>query len=358
MTELSPTDISEREWTLCPGCREMIYGKRLIRNLQVCPECGAHLRISAHERVAQLLDDGTIELLEPELSDFDPLDFVDTKPYVDRLCAARGQTGLDEAVVLARGAIEDNPVVLAVMDFRFLGGSLGSVVGDLVTSAAEIALAEHTPLLLVTASGGARMQEGVLSLMQMATTSQALGQLDEAGVLTISIVTDPTYGGVAASFANLADVIIVEPKARMGFAGPRVIEQTIKQSLPGGFQTGEFLLAHGLVDVIRPRGALRSTLARILSIGGRHHEPVATGGGDAAVVVRDHRELAEADAWQAVQSARNLGRPTALDLIGQVFEDFDELHGDRLGGDCAAIVGGMARLGGVGVMVIGHQKGR
>jgi acetyl-CoA carboxylase carboxyl transferase subunit beta len=359
VTELSPTDISEREWTLCPGCRELIYGRRLVRNLQVCPECGDHLRISAHERVAQLLDDGTIELLEPRLWDFDPLDFVDTKPYVDRLGAARDQTGLDEAVVLARGAIEDNPVVLAVMDFRFLGGSLGSVVGDLITSAAEIALAEHTPLLLVTASGGARMQEGVLSLMQMARTSQALGQLDEAGVLTISIITDPTYGGVAASFANLADVIIVEPKARMGFAGPRVIQQTIKQSLPAGFQTGEFLLAHGLVDAIRPRGALRPTLARMLSIGGRHGTPTSPDAGDeAGAVVRDHSQLAEADAWQAVQTARDFDRPTTLDYLGQAFDDFDELHGDRLGGDCSAIVGGMARLDGVGVMVIGHQKGR
>jgi acetyl-CoA carboxylase carboxyl transferase subunit beta len=359
MTELTtPTEAAEREWTLCADCREMIYGKRLIHNLRVCPECGAHHRISAHERIAQLLDDGTIELLTPGFRDVDPLEFVDTKPYVDRLAAVRGKTGLTEAAVLARGAIEGNPVVLAVMDFRFLGGSLGSAVGDLITAAAELALAERTPLLLVSSSGGARMQEGVLSLMQMARTSQALGELDEAGVLTISIITDPTYGGVAASFANLADVIIAEPGARMGFAGPRVIQQTIKQSLPEGFQTAEFLLAHGLVDAIRPRGALRPTLARMLSIGGRREETVPPGDRDeTAAVVRDHDQLAEIDAWQAVQTARHLDRPTTLDYLSHAFDDFDELRGDRLGGDCAAIVGGMARLAGVGVMVIGHQKG-
>jgi acetyl-CoA carboxylase carboxyl transferase subunit beta len=359
VTELtSPTETAEREWTLCADCRELIYGKRLIHNLQVCPECGAHHRISAHERIAQLLDDGTIELLTPEFRDVDPLEFADTKPYVDRLASVRGRTGLTEAAVLARGAIEGNPVVLAVMDFRFLGGSLGSVVGDLITAAAELALVERTPLLLVSSSGGARMQEGVLSLMQMARTSQALGELDEAGVLTISIITDPTYGGVAASFANLADVIIAEPGARMGFAGPRVIQQTIKQTLPDGFQTAEFLLAHGLIDAIRSRGALRPTLARMLSIGGRRAQTAPAGEHDETdAVVRDHEQLAEIDPWQAVQAARHLDRPTTVDYFGRVFDDFEELRGDRLGGECAAIVGGMARLAGVGVMVIGHQKG-
>jgi acetyl-CoA carboxylase carboxyl transferase beta subunit/acetyl-CoA carboxylase carboxyl transferase alpha subunit len=346
----------EVDWILCSSCGGPIYRKQLLRNLQVCPECGAHLRLTAHDRIEQLLDPGSAELLRPVVHDSDPLDFVDTKPYRDRLLAARESTGLDEAVVLARGTIDGNPVVAAVMDFRFLGGSLGSAVGDLITVAAETALAEHTPLLLVTASGGARMQEGVLSLMQMAKTSQALGRLDEAGVLTISLITDPTYGGVAASFATLADVILAEPKARMGFAGPRVIEQTIKQSLPPGFQTAEFLLAHGLIDAIRPRAALRATLARLLSLGDRR--PSLPAADDSDAVIRDYCGLAEADAWQTVQQARDIERPTTLDYLSRAFDDFEEWHGDRLGGDCAAIVGGTARLDGVAVMVIGHQKGR
>jgi acetyl-CoA carboxylase carboxyl transferase subunit beta len=208
------------------------------------------------------------------------------------------------------------------------------------------------------------MQEGTISLMQMVKTSQALGQLDEAGILTISLVTDPTYGGVAASFSTLCDVLIAEPGARLGFAGPRVIEQTIRQTLPPGFQTAEFLLEQGLIDLIRPRSALRATLARLLSFG-QSQSPVEARS-DAArpaprenhVVVRDHSQLPEVDAWQNVQKARDLERPTTLDYLSWTFGDFEELHGDRLGSDCAAIVGGPARLEGVPVMVIGHQKGR
>ena len=355
--------VEETEWSLCPSCRGMIYGKRLARNLHVCPDCGAHHRIPAHERIAQLLDDGSVELLDLVTPESDPLSFVDTTPYPHRLRAARQSTGLDEAAVLAKGSIERKPVVVAVMDFRFLGGSLGSAVGELITSAAEIALRERTPLLLVTASGGARMQEGLLSLMQMVKTSQALGQLDEAGVLTVSLVTDPTYGGVAASFATLCDVIIAEPKARLGFAGPRVIEQTIRQSLPAGFQTAEFLLENGLIDMICQRGALRSTLARVLSIGGSQSQlaggsgAAAQGGGASDAVVRDPARLPERDAWQAVRLARHLGRPTTMDYVKRIFQDFEELHGDRIGGDCGAVVGGMARIEGRSVIVIGQQKG-
>ncbi|MGH3929903.1 MAG: acetyl-CoA carboxylase carboxyltransferase subunit alpha, partial [Pseudonocardiaceae bacterium] len=224
--------------------------------------------------------------------------------------------------------------------------------------AAEAALREHTPLLLVTASGGARMQEGAISLMQMAKTSQALGRLDEAGILTISLITDPTYGGVAASFATLCDIIIGEPAARLGFAGPRVIEQTIRQQLPEGFQTAEFHLEHGFIDTIRPRSTLRATLARLLSVGGGRGPRPAVGSAVPDVVVRDHQRLAEVDPWQAVQQARQLDRPTTLDYLSWAFDDFEELHGDRLGGDCTAVVGGPAHLDGVGVMVIGHQKGQ
>lgn len=361
---LSRCVAEDTDWVVCPKCRGIIYSKRLARNLQVCPDCDYHHRLTAYERIAQLFDESHVELLDVPVRSIDVLRFTDTEPYSARLAAARTTTGLDESVVLVSGTIGGNSVVAAVMDFRFLGGSLGAAVGELITRAAELALAERVPLLIVAASGGARMQEGAISLMQMAKTSQSLGQLDEAGILTISLVTDPTYGGVAASFSTLCDVIIAEPGARLGFAGPRVIEQTIRQTLPPGFQTAEFLLERGLIDIIRPRGALRSTLARLLSLG-QSRPPAAVrwstahpAVGDTDVVVRDYTQLPETDAWQNVQQARHLDRPTTVDYLSWAFDDFEELHGDRLGADCAAIVGGMARLDGAPVMVIGHQKGR
>lgn len=350
----------DTDWVVCPRCRGMIYSKRLVRNLQVCPDCGSHHRMTAYGRIEQLFDETQVELLDVPVRSIDVLGFTDTKPYPVRLDAARAATGLDESVVLVSGTIDGNPVVAAVMDFRFLGGSLGAADGELITRAAELALEKRVPLLIVTASGGARMQEGAISLMQMVKTSQALGQLDEAGILTISLITDPTYGGVAASFATLCDVIIAEPGARLGFAGPRVIEQTIRQTLPPGFQTAEFLLERGFIDVIRPRSVLRATLARLLSLGRSRPQAAASrvAAREQDVVVRDHTRLPETDAWQNVQKARNLDRPTTVDYLSWAFDDFEELHGDRLGDDCAAIVGGMARLDGVPVMVIGHQKGR
>lgn len=365
---LSRCVAEDTDWVVCPECRGMIYNKRLARHLQVCPDCGGHHRLTAYERIEQLFDESHVELLDVPVCSVDVLGFTDTKPYPARLAAARNATGLAESVVLASGTIDGNSVVAAVMDFRFLGGSLGAAVGELITRAAELALQERVPLLIVAASGGARMQEGAISLMQMAKTSQALGQLDEAGILTISLVTDPTYGGVAASFSTLCDVIIAEPGARLGFAGPRVIKQTIRQTLPPGFQTAEFLLERGLIDIIRPRSALRVTLARLLSLGQsgppagvrRVNAPSPAGdtAGDPDVVVRDYTHLPETNAWHNVQKARNLDRPTTLDYLSWAFDDFEELHGDRLGADCTAIVGGMARLDGVSVIVIGHQKGR
>jgi acyl-CoA carboxylase subunit beta len=343
------------EWVRCPGCRQLIYSKALARNLWVCPDCNRHHRLAAQERLAQLLDEGSADLFDVRVTVSDPLNFVDSKPYPARWHAARRGTGLPEAALVARGRIEGNPVIVMVMDFRFLGGSLGAAVGELITIAAEAALRERTPLLLVTASGGARMQEGALSLMQMAKTSQALGQLDQAGVLTISLITDPTYGGVAASFATLADVIIAEPGARLGFAGPRVIAQTIRQTLPPGFQTAELLLDQGLIDAIYPRHALRHALARLLSVGTRRGaEPPAAG---APAVVTDAEQVPATPAWDAVQRARHLGRPTTLDYLSRVFDEFDELRGDRVSGDCSAIVTGLARLAGTPVVVMGHQKG-
>ncbi|MEU3711095.1 acetyl-CoA carboxylase carboxyl transferase subunit [Streptomyces catenulae] len=344
------------DWAVCPRCREMVYGPRLVRNLRVCPGCGHHHRLTAPERIEQLLDEGSTELLPLPVWSGDPLRFTDTEPYPARLAAARLATGLDEAVVLARGTLGGHPVLTAVMDFRFLGGSLGSAVGELITRAAERALDERVPLLIVTASGGARMQEGALSLMQMAKTAQVLGDLDRAGILTLSLITDPTYGGVAASFATLCDVIIAEPGARMGFAGPRVIAQTLRQDLPEGFQTAEHLLEHGLVDTVRPRSELRDSLARLLAAAAPAR-PDTVPPPDGTALIRDPDQLPEADAWETVRRARHLGRPTTLDYIGRLFTGFEELHGDRAGGECPSIVGGPARLDGVPVMVIGTQKG-
>lgn len=350
----------DTEWLVCPGCQGLLYGKRLARNLRVCPECGHHHRLTAQERIEQLFDIDDLDVLDITERSTDVLGFADTQPYPARLAKARAATGMSEGVALAQGTIEGNPLVAAVMDFRFLAGSLGAATGEIITRGAELALHHRIPLLIVSASGGARMQEGVMSLMQMAKTSQALAELDDAGILTLSLVTDPTYGGVAASFSTLCDVLIAEPGARLGFAGPRVIQQTIRQTLPAGFQTAEMLLEHGLIDSIQPRNRQRTALARLLSAGGRHTSaplPAPEAEQDDGVV-RDSAELPELDAWQTVQKARDLQRPTTLDYINRVFDDFEQWHGDRIGGECAAIVGGTARLGETPVMVIGHQKGR
>ncbi|TCK22087.1 acetyl-CoA carboxylase, carboxyltransferase subunit beta [Pseudonocardia endophytica] len=344
------------DWSLCPSCGGVLYGRRLARDLLVCPDCGHHHRLTARQRLDQLLDPGSAEMLDVSASSRDVLEFTDTAPYPERLERARLHTGLDEGVLVASGRICDRPLIVAAMDFRFLGGSLGAAVGEAVTLAAEAALRRSVPLLLVSASGGARMQEGAIALMQMAKTSAALGRLDEAGVPTIALVTDPTYGGVAASFATLCDVIVAEPGARLGFAGRRVIEQTIRQELPDGFQSAEMLLEQGMIDAIRPRSELRATLGRLLAAG--DPPPVSDDHPTAAPdVVRDPSALPAVDAWHAVQQARDLDRPTTLDYLAGAFEDFEELRGDRVGGDCSAIVAGPARLGGQPVMVIGHQKG-
>ncbi|MGH4011319.1 MAG: acetyl-CoA carboxylase carboxyl transferase subunit alpha [Pseudonocardiaceae bacterium] len=344
-------------WIVCSGCGEMLYVKRLERSFDVCPECGWHAPLPAWRRIELLLDPGSAEPLVEQVPIQDPLEFTDLRPYPDRLSAARASTGLSEAVVCVRGTIGGTPVIVAVMDFRFLGGSLGASVGELITRAAETALRTRTSLLLVTASGGARMQEGVISLMQMAKTAQALAQLDRAGILTVSLITDPTFGGVAASYATLCDVLVAEPGARLGFAGPRVIAQTLRQPLPEGFQSAELLLERGMIDVIRPRDRLRSTLGQLLAAGaGRQNQHVQERV-FADLIVRDPDALAVPDAWMALRRARDVRRPSTLDYIDGIVDGFVELRGDRVSGDCPAIVGGVGRIGCLPVMVIGHQKG-
>jgi acetyl-CoA carboxylase carboxyl transferase subunit beta len=335
----------------------VLYGKRFARNLRVCPDCGHHHALTARERIGQLFDTGTIEVLDFGVRTEDVLTFTDTKPYPERLEHARRKTGLAEGVVVLAGTIGGQPLVGAVMDFGFLGGSLGAAAGELITRAAEEALHRRVPLLIVTASGGARMQEGPISLMQMAKTSQAIATLDEAGILTIALITDPTYGGVAASFATQCDIIVAEPAARLGFAGRRVIEQTIGGDLPAGFQTAEFLCQRGLIDMIKPRTTLRTTLRRLLALASPCRD-AADVRPSAAVLIRDAGCLAEIDPWQAVRQARDTGRPTTLDYIERSFRDFEELRGDRVGGECGGIVGGVAVLGHHPVVVVGHQRGR
>ncbi|MFI6799421.1 acetyl-CoA carboxylase carboxyltransferase subunit alpha [Streptosporangium canum] len=344
------------EWVSCARCRELTYGRRFERDLRVCPGCGAHSRLTAWQRIGQLLDAGSVRQLDQPVVAEDPLGFVDSRPYPERLRQAREQTGTEEAVICVTGTLMGHPVVVAVMDFRFLGGSLGVGVGEAIAVAAETALRARSPLIIVTASGGARMQEGAFSLMQMVKTSQALAELDEAGVFTISIISDPTYGGVAASFATLGDVILAEPGARIGFAGPRVIEQTIQADLPKGFQTAEFLLARGLVDAVVPRSALRPTIACLLDAQAPAQPSTATGAGEG--LVRDPGELPEREPGQVVETARHQQRPTALDYMNQLLDNFQELRGDRMSGDCPAIVGGLGRFDGRPVIVLGHQKGR
>jgi acetyl-CoA carboxylase carboxyl transferase subunit beta len=256
--------VPEGLWVKCEGCKEIVYSRDLDRNLKVCPKCGYHFRIDARTRISLLLDDPDPRELFAGISPVDPLNFRDSKRYRDRLKTYQQAVGERDAVIVVQGTIEEVPVMLAVMEYRFMGGSMGSVVGEKITRAAERALERKWPLVVVSASGGARMQEGVLSLMQMAKISAALARLRTARLPYVSVLTDPTTGGVTASFAMLGDLNIAEPGALIGFAGPRVIEQTIRQSLPEGFQRSEFLLEHGFLDLVVQRSEMKETLARCL----------------------------------------------------------------------------------------------
>ena len=254
----------EGMWIKCGACLEIIYKPEVERNLNVCPKCNYHFRIPALERIRSVVDEGTFQEFGEDLESVDMLVFTDTKKYADRLKEAKKKTGRREAVITGTARINGIGFILGVLDFEFLGGSMGCVVGEKIAVAAEQALELRCPLIIFSASGGARMQEGTLSLMQMAKTSAALARLSEANLPYISVMTDPTTGGVAASFAMLGDIIISEPGALIGFAGPRVIEQTIKQKLPEGFQRAEFLLEHGMVDMIVERTKLKPTMTQIL----------------------------------------------------------------------------------------------
>ena len=258
--------VPEGLWTKCQNCNTTLYSKDLEKNLNVCPSCAFHFRISARKRLEVLLDEGTFTEYDAGMVSVDFLSFKDSKSYQERINAALAKGGSKDAVICGGGSVEGTPVQIAVFDFSFMGGSMGSVVGEKITRAIERGIERRTPVIVVSASGGARMQESILSLMQMAKTSAALAKLRDAGLPFISILTDPTTGGVTASFAMLGDINMAEPKALIGFAGPRVIEQTIRQKLPEGFQRSEYLLDHGMVDIIVDRRQMKEKLSQILKM--------------------------------------------------------------------------------------------
>jgi len=258
--------VPEGLWVKCESCREILYNKELARNFKICTKCGYHFRLSAPERLAMLFDDARYVEQDGDLRSVDPLKFRDSKRYRDRLKTAEENVGSSEAIVVGSGTVGGIPVIIAAMEFFFMGGSMGSVVGEKVTRAAERAVAERKPLVIVSTSGGARMQEGILSLMQMAKISASLARLAESRIPFVSVMADPTTGGVPASHAMLGDLNVAEPNALIGFAGPRVIEQTIRQTLPEGFQRSEFLLEHGMLDFIVDRSEMKETLVRCLEL--------------------------------------------------------------------------------------------
>ena len=345
-------------WSKCLQCGAFVYFKRLERNLKVCPECNYHFRLSARERVRFLLDADSFHERDADLTPKDPLQFTDSVPYPVRISESQRKSGEKEAAIYGTGMVGGYPVVICALDFQFMGGSMGSVAGEKVTRAVELAESNRVPVIVCSCSGGARMQEGALSLMQMAKTSAALAKLAEAGLPFFSILADPTYGGVAASFGMLGDVIIAEPKARIGFAGPQVIEQTIREKLPEGFQSAEFLLNSGQLDLIVPRAELAEMLKKLVLYHAnptpRVSIPVSM---PPAVPAADREPIAKRTAWQTVQLARHPDRPNFSEYINVLFDNFTELHGDRHFRDDPSIVGGLALLDGRPVMVIGHQKG-
>ncbi len=275
VAEKPPSRVPEGLMVKCPGCSQIIYNKDLATNLNVCPKCAHHFRVSAAERLKALFDDERWTEHYSNLRSNDPLQFTDTKPYRDRLRSMVKSTGLKDACVVATGKVDGLDTVVAAMEYSFIGGSMGVVVGEKITRAIEMAIERKQPVVVISCSGGARMMEGALSLMQMAKVSAALARLDRARLPFISILTDPTTGGVTASFAMLGDLNIAEPKALIGFAGPRVIEQTIRQKLPEGFQRSEFLLEHGFIDLVVDRRELKATLSRVLRFMGATEAAVA-----------------------------------------------------------------------------------
>lgn len=337
----------------CNKCGAAILTEEVKSAGYICPKCQGYFRVHAYERIRMTVDEDSFEEWEKDMEFVNPLEF---KGYEEKVKSLKEKTGLSEAVVTGKASIEGNPAVIAVCDGRFLMASMGQVVGEKITRAVERATKEQLPVIIFACSGGARMQEGIVSLMQMAKTAAALKQHSDAGLLYVSVLTDPTTGGVTASFAMLGDVILAEPKALIGFAGPRVIEQTIGEKLPKGFQRSEFLLEHGFIDRIVERKEMRTVLGNILQM---HHtaqnpviqKPVQT-------VEKERQSVQAKDAWERVTISRKNDRPVGQDYIRTLFSDFLEFHGDRCYGDDPAIIGGIARFAGIPVTVIAQAKGK
>lgn len=337
----------------CNKCGAAILTEEVKSAGYICPKCQGYFRVHAYERIRMTVDEDSFEEWEKDMEFVNPLEF---KGYEEKVKSLKEKTGLSEAVVTGKASIEGNPAVIAVCDGRFLMASMGQVVGEKITRAVERATKEQLPVIIFACSGGARMQEGIVSLMQMAKTAAALKQHSDAGLLYVSVLTDPTTGGVTASFAMLGDVILAEPKALIGFAGPRVIEQTIGEKLPKGFQRSEFLLEHGFIDRIVERKEMRTVLGNILQM---HHtaqnpviqKPVQT-------VEKERQSVQAKDAWERVTISRKNDRPVGQDYIRTLFSDFLEFHGDRCYGDDSAIIGGIARFAGIPVTVIAQAKGK
>lgn len=348
------TEVPEGLWIKCDDCGQMLYKEDVVNNHYICYKCGKYFRMSTKKRIRLIADKGSFVEWDRDLESPNPLEY---PGYADKIDALQERFKIDEAVTTGRCTIQGEPCVLAVCDTRFLMGSMGYVVGEKITRAIERATAERLPLVIFTCSGGARMQEGIVSLMQMAKTSAALQKHSDAGLLYITVLTDPTTGGVTASFAMLGDVILAEPGALVGFAGPRVIEQTIGQKLPDGFQRAEFLVEHGLIDGLIERENMKGTLANLIKM---HKKPAKEECLLASRLPSDDADTSYRDmpAWDRVMTARSAERPTALDYINEIFDNFMEFHGDRHYGDDGATVGGIAYLDGCPVTVIGQQKGR
>lgn len=383
-------NIPEGLWKKCPKCGQPVYVEDVRNHFYICPKCDSYFRVHAYRRIEMIADKGTFEEWNKEMAVSNPLDF---PGYEEKIAAAKEKTRLDEAIVTGKCLVGGYETAVGVCDARFLMSSMGHVVGEKITRMVERATGEKMPVIIFACSGGARMQEGCVSLMQMAKTSGALKRHHEAGQLFISVLTDPTTGGVTASFAMLGDIILAEPGALIGFAGPRVIQQTIGQKLPEGFQRAEFLQDHGFVDKIVPREEMKETLVQILKVhsGGNDVSRMAEACGNPEADVEkmensqevcgqgdideasvdslqeDNSDdmwkpeqdiVQEKSAWDHVLLSRKADRPTACDYINAIFPDFMELHGDRLYGDDGAIVGGIATFHGIPVTVIGQQKGK